>query len=259
MTRFTALIVACLIAITGIVFAETRSDYNRNGFMVFFDDVAGDTLQVLAPNVFQDDFTGDTLATDSWLATVDGAGTSVISGATSYNLITTDTGATDKVEVATGLFALASKNPSVEARAYMGDVLHTTMFIGLTDARFEGANTLSFALSGASLTSTATDAVGFLWDSAQTAATVKCVSVKNNVDGTVINSGIALTNAVFKTFRVDVDSLGNATFWIDGASVCSQSLAVTVTAPLAGVMGLKNQEGSANTMVVDRFKLWQGK
>lgn len=258
MSRFIALFVAFSIICLAPANAGTRSEYDRNGFMVFYDD-NGDTLQVMAPTVFQDDFTGDTLSTDLWATAVDGAGSAIVSGSTSYMVLSTATGATDKVEVATGLFGVASKNPSLEARAYMVDISHTTMFIGLTDARSEAANTLSFALNGGTLTSTASNAVGFLWDSAQTAATVKCVTVKANVDGPILNSGVALTAESFKTFRIDVDSTGKATFWIDGASVCSQNAAITTTTPLAGVVGFKNQEGVVNRVYVDRIKLWQGR
>lgn len=257
MKRFLVSLVVFAMLATPL-YAATRSVYNRNGSMLFYDDVTGQTLGVLAPNVFEDNFSGDTLDTNLWLATIDTGGTAVISSASGYTLMTLTTDATDndKIEVATELSWLATSQVSVEARIRINDVSNHGMFFGLTDARFEAAQTLPFSYSGTTLTSTASNAVAFLNDPDQTVDTVKCVSVKANVDGTVNSTGTALVDAAWHIYRIDLDTSGNAKLFIDGAHVCTQSLALTTTTPLAAVVGVQNRTTSAENSDVDYVKVW---
>lgn len=112
----------------------------------------------------------------------------------------------------------------MEARVKTDALTSRAIFIGFTDTI---TLLMPFTISGSTLTANDADAVGFLFDTAATAATIKAVGVANSVKAAIQDIGVAgLATAAYHLFRVEVDVNGNASFFIDGVQVG--------TAPAAG-------------------------
>lgn len=123
-----------------------------------------------------------------------------------------------------------SGNLVVEARLHINTaVTDISVNFGLTDV-----TTLEepFTISGTTITSTATDAVCFVYDTAQTTDEWYACGVDGDTDATGNGlTGTAPVAAVYQVLRIEVDSDGErALFYIDGvlvktltASVCDAS------------------------------------
>jgi uncharacterized protein (DUF362 family) len=67
------------------------------------------------------------------------------------------------------------------------------------------------------LTSNATDAVGFLFDTAADTDNIWFVGVANDVDATHQNAGQAFVANTFRKLVMEIDTSGNASFYIQDA------------------------------------------
>ncbi len=107
-----------------------------------------------------------------------------------------------------------------ECRLNITDITLCSVYVGLTDI-----TTLEepMSVSGTTLTTNATDAAGFVFDTAMTTDEWWMAGVDTNVDAT--GSGTTSTapvNAVYQVLRCEIDSTGTtAEFFIDGTSVGS--------------------------------------
>jgi hypothetical protein len=171
-----------------------------------------------------DDFLGDVIA-DQWnvsegsdsstsaVFAVNAAVGGVIKGTTGDDATTTmavngiqiDSALNWKAENG-GLFA--------EARLKISAITDVVLFFGLTD-QVSGLE-MPFTYSGTTLTSNATDGVGFLFDTNATTDNFKAVGVDTDVDATVQDLGVAPVADTYITLRVEVDADGNAVFLING-------------------------------------------
>lgn len=125
----------------------------------------------------------------------------------------------------------------------------SAVFIGFTDQ--SSALAMPFTLSGSTLTSNASNGVGFLFDTAATAATWKCVSVATDVDGAVTDTGIAPATTLFDHIGLYLDALGNCDFYLNGKMVAQNLVAVTPTAPLCPVVAGFRRAASALNIDID--------
>lgn len=199
--------------------------------------------------VFHDDFMGDTLNTFNWhnptkgsdAGTVDFAISQDVNGKAkgSSGASATGTMAVNGILIDSGLLWKANQGEvSGQVRLKISSLATIQLYAGFTDQ----VSTLEFpiSLSGSTLTTNATDAVGFLYSTAATASTIKLVSVANDVDGAVqeaVQSTSTLTTApvadTYITLRVSLNAAGDAFFFIDGKPVgVKQAVAVTPTVPL---------------------------
>src|SRR3546814_5088238 len=100
-------------------------------------------------------------------------------------------------------------------------------FVGFTDVTTLEAPIIS-AGSANTLTSNASDAVGFMFDTGMTDDNWWLVGVDTDVDATHEDTGLAPVADTYATFEVDVDENGRATFFYNGKQVGhSMSGAVT--------------------------------
>lgn len=196
-----------------------------------------------------DDFLGDVIA-DEWNSRKgsDGATVDWAVNAQKNGVIRGVTGAGAGVTMAANGIQIDSAlnwYPSQGGLSMQARVLSPTsvaslaLFIGFTDQ--VAALEMPATISSGTLTTNFTDGVGFLFDTAATAATMKLVGVANDVDATMQDTGAAyLSTTVWRTFRVELDydsvgaSLVGANFYIDGAQVgttmltpCTATVALT--------------------------------
>lgn len=220
-----------------------------------------------------DDFLGKTISIQ-WGLTK-GSDGSAVSFAHSVNLggmargtIGSNVGAsmaTNGIQIDDGILNWqANKGDLVMEASIKTDALTSrAIFVGFTDqvASLE----MPFTLSAGVLTSNATDAVGFLFDTAATAATLKLVSVANDVDGTTQDLGIAVLSTAYAKLRVELDASGNATFYVNGVQVGTKvagqfynmAAAVRPTIPLTPVVAAFSRTTATGTVDLDWLRAQQ--
>lgn len=168
----------------------------------------------------------------------------------------TTTMAVNGVQIHSALNWQANKGGLVFSASVAATLITSlALYVGFTDQ--VAALEMPFTLSAGTLTSNATDGCGFLFDTGATAATVKCVGVANDVDAAVTDTGVALTAATYALFGIEVDTSGNASFWLNGNKVGVLASAVTATIPLTPVVAGFRRTGTLTTIDVDHIAVEQ--
>jgi len=166
-------------------------------------------------HVFMDDFTGDTLDTNRWVAlegtdsaTSDAA---ILAGGIGgvLRLTTGDAGtgeAADMEQLSCGVFQWQASNGGLcmQARLKMSAITTCYAFVGFTDIATLEAPIVS-AASVNTLTSNASDAVGFMFDTRMSTDNWWLVGVAGDTDATHQNTTYAPVANTYETFRVELD------------------------------------------------------
>jgi hypothetical protein len=184
-----------------------------------------------------DDFIGDVIA-DQWnvvegtdSATSDAA---ILAGGMGgiLRFTTGDAGtglAADMVQMTQALQWQASNgNLCAQARFKLSAITTCYAFFGFTDVVTLEAP-IESAASANTLTSNATDAVGFMFDTRMSTDNWWLVGVATDVDATAQDMGAAPVADTFATFRIELSALGVATFFYNGVQV-GTAMAGAVTA-----------------------------
>jgi hypothetical protein len=208
-----------------------------------------------------DDFLGDLLA-DEWNAVetdTDGA-QAVLAGGIGGVLRITSGNDDGNVVVLPDLSGVTSylnwqaSNGGLRmiARIKVSRITLSYIFVGFTDLITIEAPVIS-AGSVDTITTNATDAVGFMFDTGMETDTFHLVGVANNTDATRQNSGIAPVAADYITLALDVSAAGVATFFVNGVQVGTpMSGAVTPGTDLTPCVYVSNTDGTdAVTLDVD--------
>lgn len=124
------------------------------------------------------------------------------------------------------------------ARIKLASIASVSAFIGFSDTKaLEGP--IYSAASANTLTSDATDAVGFMFDTSMAAANWWAVGVANDVDATAQNLGVAPVAATYETLAIQlrmnpVTNVVTAIFYRNGqpigspmASACRHNISLT--------------------------------
>lgn len=221
----------------------------------------------VAPRVeLIDDFLGDVIA-DQWDAKT-GSDGSVVTPTINVQAngavrLTTGAGATttmavNGVQLQGSLNFFANKDNLVfECRLKAAAVTSVAIFVGLTDQVSSLEMPVNGSGSGNGITTTATDAVGFVFDTTMTDASFWCTGVANDVDGTHVTSSVAPVAATYNYLRIEIDSSGNATFYIDGSRVGYVASAVTITVGLTPCVAIFRRSASSTTLDVDYIRIAQ--
>lgn len=233
-----------------------------NGMIEFYDSVNFQTVDVMAPIKKFDHFTGPAVdSTNDWTVAGVNGGTAAINVAVGGHLrITTGGADADDVDVASEIIWEASKNCVCEARIAQNDADGTAFCFGFTDAKGEAADTLPIMYSGSTLASAASDCAMWFQDPNATTDLYRCVAVKANTDGTVTAVPAATAtpaDGTFHIFRVEINSDGDCSFWMDGVHYATESTGITTTTDLCVYVGLINRETAVNTADVDFINAWQ--
>ena len=156
-----------------------------------------------------------------------------------------------------GIWLYPTKSPVVEMKFQLDVITNVAIFAGFNDAVSEASSLLPFGLVDATLTDTATDAAGFLFDTRQTLDYFNIVNTKNGTEAfTQLASTYVPVAATDLTLRVAIDSLGNAKFYWNGVEVGYKALAVTTTVPLIPFFGIRNNNGTAHVAKLRYVRVW---
>jgi len=224
--------------------------------------------------LFQDDFVGAALAGEV-AGQSENSGTAAIVVAQRGGVAGLITGASDtnRSQITTGLNHLVSDGSiRVQWRVKNQTAVTTrALFIGLTDT-VSLENPIQ--LSGTTFTSNATDAVGFVFDTAATTdvwytAGVNADTDKGGTAVTIDGSSAAPTAGVYENFAVEVTPQGDAILSYgkdnaDGHStgmreVARITAAVATTALLTPIALIETRSAAAVTAYVDSLLIMSGR
>lgn len=213
-----------------------------------------------------DDFLGDVI-TDQWNV-VEGADTStsdaaIVSGIGGMLRMTTGDSSTltyagNGIQITQGAFynwKAENGGLRMEARIKLDAITTVAFFVGFTDlGTFEAP--VESAGSADTITTNATDAVGFMFDTRMSTDNIWLVGVKNDVDATAQNSGVAPVAATYITLTIEVDSAGIARFYINGRPVgTAMSAAITTTAALTPTIAATSLVTATRALDVDYIEV----
>jgi len=249
------------------MFTKTGRDTGEIKFQTFskgFSVEDGGRGEILGVQ-FEDDFLGPTLDAYKWTAATEGTSAAAAITAALNGTVQLDTGtAADKRNIiASGLNWAASRTVTFETR--LRTVTSDTgifLFAGLTDSIDKGSGKLPLkdgSLASGSIDAWADDLVGF-GVRAETSDNIYCTSCIAAATPQTGDSGTDLTLSTWYVLRIELDSDGNAEFFINGTSVDTQEDAVTAADPLCGYVGAMITTGSTAAFVdIDYVHLYQSR
>lgn len=209
---------------------------------------------------FHDDFLGDELG-GGWTTQAD-AGCSAAINVQSGGVLrlTTDATDDDRVDLSHELNWYPNKKVHFECRLKCDVVTTLHVVAGLTDAKGEASQLLPVSLSGTTWTTTATDFIGFNFDTDATTKTWRGMAVKADVDATNKDLSNAWAAATWITLRIEVQDTGDATFFINGTALGGiVGPASTLATALVPYVGLQNRGASAKNLDIDYVYCAQGR
>lgn len=223
----------------------------------FSDGTVGKQRRFGGPNTveFFDDFLGDVIL-DQWNY-VEGTDSATSSAAIlaggiggQLQIITGDAGtglAADMAQLTQALQWQASNGGlRIEARLKLSAITTCYCFFGFTDVVTLEAP-IESAASGNTLTSNATDAVGFMFDTRMTDDKWWMVGVATDVDATAQNTTFAPVANTFVTLAIELSSAGAAEFYYNGVAVGSRMAgAVTAAADLTPTFAISKTSVAAS-------------
>jgi hypothetical protein len=140
----------------------------------------------------------------------------------------------------------ANGNLCFEARFKLSRITNAYAFLGFTDVITLEAPIVS-AASADTITTNASDAVGFLFDTRQTTDVWHLVGVAADVDATRQATSYAPVADTYETFRIELSATGVATFYRNGVQVgTSMSGAVTAATLLTPTVMVGNTSGTSS-------------
>lgn len=129
-----------------------------------------------------------------------------------------------------------------EWRVKLGIITNIAVFIGFTDQVAALEMPIQSAASADTITTNATDAVGFMFDTSMATDNWWLVGVANDVDATLQNMGAAPVADTYAIFRIELSAAGVATFYYNGVAVgTAMTGAVTATIALTPVIAAFNR------------------
>jgi hypothetical protein len=217
--------------------------------------------------VVYDDFTGADISA-YWTQSDDNGGTVAIgatgaatgAGSTAGGSVTITTGGTDDDRgIITGsLNFFATKNAVVEARVMVDRITACSFGVGFTDATTEGNDLQPFSVSGSTVTDTADNGAAIVFDTDATTDYFWVVNSKATTGGgNILGSTYVPVADTYINLRVELDTTGAATYYINGVAVGHKAAAVTATTPLCPYVSAINRAGGALICTIDYIKVWQ--
>lgn len=172
----------------------------------------------------------------------------LVTGTASGNRSALTSGLNQKAEDGSLVFSAIVQNLSA--------ITTRAVYIGFTDTV---ALEMPIELNGVTITSTATDAVGFVYDTDATTDVVYIQGVAADVDTALLtaqrqNRGGATfvpTAGTYNEYRIEVNVDGDAYFYIDGEYVGTQANAVTPTVLLTPIVIVEARTTAAQTVYAD--------
>jgi hypothetical protein len=222
-------------------------------YIQFFDDFFGDTLNV--------QFSG-AKGTDAQAI----APTIVVSGALAAKghvaLVSGDT-VTPSQSLSILTKSLCYK-PSygeiyMKTAIVIDDITSVAINVGFTDVLATTTLEEPFSISGTTITSNATDAACFVFDTAQTNDFWHIQGVKDGTDTDINNTGIAPIADTTITIEMIISEAGHAEFIINGQSYGIVANAVTPTVLLTPVISIMARTTATRTLWADYLLITQSR
>lgn len=159
---------------------------------------------------------------------------------------TTASMAVSGVQLDGGLIWKANQGEvAFETRVKMSQITTIAVFVGFTDQVAALEMPIHAAASADTITTNATDGVGFFFDTSMTTDNWWASGVANDVDATHQNLGVAPVADTWETLRVELTTAGAARFYRNGKQIGSlMSGAVTATVALTPVIAGFNRNTS---------------
>ncbi|MER9912801.1 hypothetical protein NKJ71_19435 [Mesorhizobium sp. M0050] len=145
-----------------------------------------------------------------------------------------------------------------EARLQVDVITNCYMFVGFSDT-ISTTVECPTSLSGTTPASDATDAAGFVFDTAATNAKWHLSGVKSDVDAAVVNSNNAPVAATYQTLRVELDAAGGVAGYINGAFIGYIANALTATVGLTPCIVISNRSATQKIMTLDYIAVEQNR
>lgn len=167
---------------------------------------------------------------------------------------TTASMAVSGIQLSRGLDWKASQgNLCVEARLKLSAITNIAAFFGLTDQVAALEMPIQSAASVNTLTTNASDAVGFMFDTSMSTDDWWLTGVAADVDATHQDTTFAPVAATYETLRIELSATGVATFFRNGKLVGTQMTgALTATVALTPVIvGFNRTTSGTPTITVD--------
>lgn len=234
-----------------------------NGILTYYDGQTHEQLGPQAPLVFYDDFIGSG-------ATVIPAAASAESGCNWEKKITGSTTVAGLADAANGAIecALDSTSEKQDAGLYMGDQRQFSLEQGLIFETRLKVSVLPTDVAEAVFGviddwADGPDAIVYsAFFSADGGGAITCETDDNATDSGAISSGVTVTNAQWKIYRIDFTSLTDIRFYIDGVHVAAGTTfayaATGANAILQPYFGLYKATGAGlGKIQVDYARLWQ--
>lgn len=147
-----------------------------------------------------------------------------------------------------------------EARVKLSAITSISMFVGLTDQVASLIAPVTSAASANTITTNASDAVGFMFDTGMTDDNWWLVGVDGDTDATHQDVGSAPVAATYQNLRIEVDSVGGAKFFINGSQVGSaMTNAVDPTSPLSPVIAGFSEGAASRNIDADYIFVQQNR
>lgn len=141
-------------------------------------------------------------------------------------------------------------NLVIEARFKLPNISSESFFFGLTDTKALEAPVNSAGAT--TITTTATDAVGILYDTTFTDDSIRLVGVANDVDATMQNTGIIPVADTYEQWRIEVSAAGAATYFRNNRKIGSTMAgAVTPTVSLTPVVYIRSLTTASRQIDLD--------
>ncbi len=145
--------------------------------------------------------------------------------------------------------SVANSSLFMEARIKVSAITNIVFFVGFTDSL---SLEMPFTISGTTVTSNATDAVGFVFDTNQTTDRFYAVGVDTNTDATAQLLDTAPVAATWIRLGVRLWDDGEAEFYIDGVKKgTTMTAAATPTVDLTPTIAVFSETTTSHTLDVD--------
>ena len=149
-------------------------------------------------------------------------------------------------------YTLSAGPVFIEAKVKISAITNVQAYFGLTDQKVALEIPIESAGSADTLTSNATDAVGFMFDTRMTTDNIWLVGVNNDVDETAENSALAFVADTYKILRIEINTSGDATFYIDGVAIGTvMTTACRTSVPLYPTLCVSESALASRTMTAD--------
>lgn len=126
-------------------------------------------------------------------------------------------------------YTLAGGAIVLEARVKISAITNAGFFFGWTDQKAVLEMPIESAASADTITTNATDAIGFMFDTAMATDNIWLVGVNNGSDETPQNSAAAPVADTYVTLRIETNTSGDASFYVNGAAVGSAMTTAAAT------------------------------